>query len=128
MEESVEDVELTSFQTTSQTTSLKSCFFQPIFLFFLTFPRISYKLNHIFSPFFRPFFSSCSQEFDLDAFSSAQFQDAITQRRKAEDLSAVLYPNVPGLKRAATGMIHPVKLSWGLTHMKTIGKWWFNGI
>jgi len=34
------------------------------------------------------------QEFDLDAFSSAQFQDAITQRRKAEDLSAVLYPNV----------------------------------
>ena len=34
-----------------------------------------------------------SKEFDLDAFSSAQFQDAITQRRKAEDLSAVLYPN-----------------------------------
>ncbi|CAE7843611.1 glpV [Symbiodinium microadriaticum] len=34
-----------------------------------------------------------SEEFDLDAFSSAQFQDAITQRRKAEDLSAVLYPN-----------------------------------
>ena len=35
------------------------------------------------------------QEFDLDAFSSAMFQDAITQRRKAEDLSAVLYPNAP---------------------------------
>ena len=39
------------------------------------------------------------QEFDLDAFSSAQFQDAITQRRKAEDLSAVLYPNAAWLNQ-----------------------------
>ena len=43
------------------------------------------------------------KEFDLDAFSSAQFQDAITQRRKAEDLSAVLYPNVPVQLLAAFG-------------------------
>jgi len=34
-----------------------------------------------------------SKEFDLDAYNSAQFSNAIDQRRRAEDLSAVLYPN-----------------------------------
>ena len=48
------------------------------------------------------------EEFDLDAFSSAQFQDAITQRRKAEDLSAVLYPNVPVQLLAAFGVLLPL--------------------
>mmetsp|Transcript_57996 Transcript_57996/g.135615 ORF Transcript_57996/g.135615 Transcript_57996/m.135615 type:complete len:891 (+) Transcript_57996:107-2779(+) len=32
-------------------------------------------------------------EFDLDAYSAAKYADAIDQRRRAEDLSAVLYPN-----------------------------------
>merc|ERR1719330_1069412 len=32
-------------------------------------------------------------EFDLDAFSSANFSEAVAQRQRAEDLSAVLYPN-----------------------------------
>jgi starch phosphorylase len=34
-----------------------------------------------------------AKEFDLDAYSSARFTDAVEQRRRAEDLSAVLYPN-----------------------------------
>ncbi|CAE7021852.1 glpV [Symbiodinium sp. CCMP2456] len=34
-----------------------------------------------------------SKEFDLDAYNSAQFSNAIDQRRRAEDLSAVLYPD-----------------------------------
>jgi len=34
-----------------------------------------------------------AKEFDLDAYSSANFTEAVDQRRKAEDLSAVLYPN-----------------------------------
>lgn len=35
------------------------------------------------------------QEFDLDHFSGGYFSGAIEARRKAEDLSAVLYPNAP---------------------------------
>ena len=79
------------------------------YFFFLTFPLFFLLSYTFFSPFFQ---TSQLQEFDLDAFSSAQFQDAITQRRKAEDLSAVLYPNVPWRRRRATrlGMIHQVKL------------------
>ena len=34
-----------------------------------------------------------SKEFDLDKFSAAHFADSVESRRKAEDLSAVLYPN-----------------------------------
>jgi len=34
-----------------------------------------------------------AREFDLDAYSSANFTEAVEQRRRAEDLSAVLYPN-----------------------------------
>jgi len=34
-----------------------------------------------------------SKEFDLDQYSAANFTDAVESRRKAEDLSAVLYPN-----------------------------------
>jgi len=34
-----------------------------------------------------------SKEFDLDQYSAANFTDAVEARRKAEDLSAVLYPN-----------------------------------
>eukprot|EP00403_Amphidinium_massartii_P038293 CAMPEP_0178433666 /NCGR_PEP_ID=MMETSP0689_2-20121128/33026_1 /TAXON_ID=160604 /ORGANISM="Amphidinium massartii, Strain CS-259" /LENGTH=957 /DNA_ID=CAMNT_0020055707 /DNA_START=20 /DNA_END=2893 /DNA_ORIENTATION=+ len=34
-----------------------------------------------------------AKEFDLDAYSAAKYADAIDQRRRAEDLSAVLYPN-----------------------------------
>jgi len=34
-----------------------------------------------------------TKEFDLDAYSSARYSDAVEQRRRAEDLSAVLYPN-----------------------------------
>jgi len=34
-----------------------------------------------------------STEFDLDSFSDAKFTDAVEARRRAEDLSAVLYPN-----------------------------------
>merc|ERR550532_1450570 len=34
-----------------------------------------------------------AKEFDLDAYSSAHFTEAVEQRRRAEDLSAVLYPN-----------------------------------
>ncbi|CAE7685051.1 glpV [Symbiodinium pilosum] len=34
-----------------------------------------------------------SKEFDLDQYSAARFTDAVESRRKAEDLSAVLYPN-----------------------------------
>jgi starch phosphorylase len=34
-----------------------------------------------------------AKEFDLDAFSSADFPQAVEARRRAEDLSAVLYPN-----------------------------------
>ena len=33
------------------------------------------------------------EEFDLDQFSAAHFADSVESRRKAEDLSAVLYPN-----------------------------------
>jgi len=34
-----------------------------------------------------------AKEFDLDAYSAAQFTESVEERRKAEDLSAVLYPN-----------------------------------
>jgi len=34
-----------------------------------------------------------AKEFDLDAFSAANYTESVEQRRKAEDLSAVLYPN-----------------------------------
>merc|ERR1719181_959928 len=34
-----------------------------------------------------------AKDFDLDAFSRADFSEAVEQRRRAEDLSAVLYPN-----------------------------------
>jgi starch phosphorylase len=34
-----------------------------------------------------------STEFDLDSFSDAKYSDAVEARRRAEDLSAVLYPN-----------------------------------
>eukprot|EP00931_Biecheleriopsis_adriatica_P084321 TRINITY_DN580_c0_g1_i5.p1 TRINITY_DN580_c0_g1~~TRINITY_DN580_c0_g1_i5.p1 ORF type:complete len:940 (+),score=273.60 TRINITY_DN580_c0_g1_i5:84-2903(+) len=34
-----------------------------------------------------------AQEFDLDKYSAANFTEAVEARRKAEDLSAVLYPN-----------------------------------
>lgn len=34
-----------------------------------------------------------SKEFDLDMFSAAAYADSVESRRKAEDLSAVLYPN-----------------------------------
>eukprot|EP00930_Biecheleria_cincta_P045964 TRINITY_DN3168_c0_g1_i1.p1 TRINITY_DN3168_c0_g1~~TRINITY_DN3168_c0_g1_i1.p1 ORF type:complete len:1026 (-),score=253.64 TRINITY_DN3168_c0_g1_i1:56-2806(-) len=34
-----------------------------------------------------------AKEFDLDSYSAANFTAAVDQRRKAEDLSAVLYPN-----------------------------------
>mmetsp|Transcript_56733 Transcript_56733/g.135120 ORF Transcript_56733/g.135120 Transcript_56733/m.135120 type:complete len:889 (+) Transcript_56733:103-2769(+) len=37
--------------------------------------------------------ASPAKEFDLDAYSAAKYADAIDQRRRAEDLSAVLYPN-----------------------------------
>jgi len=37
---------------------------------------------------------SCpAEEFDFDAFNDSKYSEAVEQRRRAEDLSAVLYPN-----------------------------------